>query len=143
MKIRALRVAAALRRDRGPDEAGPSSIFIRGGELEKVMRHSYENGLKGHKKIAQGTAGEKQEPSGDCHPRRPGSTILINQVSSSCWRGKAPHANTRRIVIGFIDPGRRRGQGPCSALGYSPSPTSWAGGPFHPRGRTKPSHGKF
>jgi len=26
----------ALRRDRGPDEAGPSSIFICGGNLEKV-----------------------------------------------------------------------------------------------------------
>jgi len=32
----------ALRRDRGPDEAGPSSIFIRGRELEKIMGHFHE-----------------------------------------------------------------------------------------------------
>jgi hypothetical protein len=34
------------------------AIFIGGGDLKKVMGHSYENGLKGHKKIARGTAGE-------------------------------------------------------------------------------------
>jgi hypothetical protein len=36
----------------------PKQIFIGGGELEKYMRHSYENGLKGHGKVAQGIAGE-------------------------------------------------------------------------------------
>jgi hypothetical protein len=82
---RVIRLAA---RRSAPTLAPQTAIFICGGELEKVMAHSYENGLKGHKKIAQGTAGEKQEPK----------------------------ATADR-----------------DALGYSPSPTSWAGGHFHPR----------
>jgi hypothetical protein len=80
------KVAAALRRggcrghvarrsEIGSHTLSKTAIFIRRGELEKVMRHFYENGLKGHKKIAQGTAGEKQEPAGDCRPRRPGNKI--------------------------------------------------------------------
>jgi hypothetical protein len=47
MKIRVLRVAAALCRDRGPDKAGASSIFIRDGELEKIMWHFHENAVVG------------------------------------------------------------------------------------------------
>jgi len=31
------RPASSPESDRGPDKAGPSSIFIRGGELEKIM----------------------------------------------------------------------------------------------------------
>ena len=34
---RVARVTAVTRCDRGPDKAGPSSIFIRGGELEEFM----------------------------------------------------------------------------------------------------------
>jgi len=34
-------VTAAACRDRGPDEAGPSSIFIHGAELEKAVQHIY------------------------------------------------------------------------------------------------------
>jgi hypothetical protein len=33
----------ALCRDRGPDGAGPSSIFIYGGEPEMVMGYNYES----------------------------------------------------------------------------------------------------
>ncbi len=33
-----------------------TAIFICGDELEKVMGHFLENGLKGHKKIAQSIA---------------------------------------------------------------------------------------
>jgi len=47
MKIRfwwrVARVTAVTRRDCGPDKAGPSDIFICGGELEEVMGHFYVN----------------------------------------------------------------------------------------------------
>ena len=47
MKIRfwwrVARVTAVTRCDLGPDKAGPSSILIRGGELEEVMGHFYGN----------------------------------------------------------------------------------------------------
>ncbi len=36
-------MTTVTRRDRGPDKAGPSSIFIDRGDLIKVMEHFYEN----------------------------------------------------------------------------------------------------
>ncbi len=58
-----------------------------------------------------------------------GRQSVYTGVFSSCWRGESArqHEENRCRVA---DPGRRRGQGSCSALGFSPSPTSWAGGNF-------------
>ncbi|HVN80643.1 MAG TPA: hypothetical protein VMW38_16725 [Terriglobia bacterium] len=36
-------MTAVTCRDRGPDKAGPSSIFICGGELEKVLGYFHKN----------------------------------------------------------------------------------------------------
>jgi len=47
-------VTAVTRRTLGPDEAGPSSIFIRGGELEQVMRHFWVNECRKPKLMEEG-----------------------------------------------------------------------------------------
>ncbi len=65
-------MTAVTCRDRGPDEAGPSSIFIGRGEFEKVMRHSHPNtflALALTILLTMGGAGFSQSPpSGDPSP---------------------------------------------------------------------------
>ena len=53
----------ALRRDRGPDKAGPSSIFTRGGEPAKVIGHFYENRrLEGGRRAARPLSLRRGDP---------------------------------------------------------------------------------
>ncbi len=67
---------AAHRRARGPDKAGPSSIFIRDGELEKIMGSSLENPLRGGGGAACGSGGGfvMNESTHSCTPPAEGNT---------------------------------------------------------------------
>jgi hypothetical protein len=72
------------------------------------MKGFCENGLKGHGKVAQGIADEQQEPKATAGRNALGRLSVFIEVFSSYWRGRTPHANTRRIVADSLTQGVAR-----------------------------------